>query len=320
MANTTSNTGAFVNDEQYSSFIYTNLHDMILPGSFTRDVSDFGSGTTLNIKTIGTRTIQDAEENTDLSYSPMESNTITFGITEYVGDAFYITDDIKEDGSQVESLIAASARETARAIAEDYETKFFAKVVNGQTAADPNTVNGFSHRFVGTGTNQTLAEADLIKMALAFDKANVPMSGRVAVVDPVSAAVFNMKMQLTAGLDRDPMFMKAWNEGFKDGHQFLGNIFGWNIMVSNRLPRVANGVDVDGTNSTTRDGIANIFMSIADDNTKPVMSAWRRSPRSETERNKDKRRDETVTTARYGFGDARQDTRGVIVTSASDLI
>ena len=319
MANTVSNTGSFVNDEQYSSFIYTNLHDMILPGSFSRDVSDFGSGSTLNIKTIGTRTIQDAEENTDLEYSPMESNTITFSITEYVGDAFYITDDIKEDGTQVEALIAASAKETARAVAEDYETKFFAKVESGQVQADANEVNGFSHRFIGTGGNETMAQADFIKMALAFDKANVPMAGRIAIVDPVTAAVFNMQTQLTAGLDREPTFMQAWKEGFKDGHQFITNIYGWNILVSNRLPRIPAGTDVDG-NVTTKDGIANIFMSIADDNTKPVMSAWRRTPRSETERNKDKRRDETVTTARYGFGDARLDTRGIVVTSALDLV
>lgn len=316
MANTTQNTGAFVNDEQYSSFIYTNLHDMVMPESFTRNVSDFGSGSTLNIKTIGTRTIQDGEENTDPAYSPIDSNTITMTITEFVRDAFYITDVMREDGTQVEALIAESAKETARAIAEDYETKFLAKVESGQTAGSPNNVNGFSHRLIGSGTNETLEEADLIAMALAFDKANVPMAGRVAIVDPVTAAVFNLKIQISQGLDRVPDFMSAFRTGFKDGHQFIGNMYGWNILVSNRLPDVAAGTDVNGS-SVTNAGKANLFMSIADDNTKPVMSAWRRTPRSETERNKDKGRDETVTSARFGFGDARDDTRGVIVTSAS---
>ena len=315
--NTTQNTGAFINDEQYSSFIYTNLHDMVLPESFSRNVSDLGSGTTLNIKTVGTRTIQDGAENTAPAYSPIDSSTITMTITEYVKDAFYITDEMKEDGTQVEALIAATGVETARAIAEDYETKLLATVEAGQVAGDPNNVNGFSHRFVGTGTNETLTEADLIKMALAFDKANVPQAGRVAVVDPVTAAVFNMKMQLTAGLDRMPDFMKAWREGFKDGHQFVGNIFGWNILVSNRLPTIAAGTDVDGTSTTTNVGKANLFMSLAGDNEKPIMSAWRRTPRSVTEYNKDFFRTETITSARYGFGQARLDTRGVIVTSAT---
>lgn len=45
----TSNTRAFIEAEQYSSFILLNLHDGLLPETFFRDVSDFGSGTTLNI-------------------------------------------------------------------------------------------------------------------------------------------------------------------------------------------------------------------------------------------------------------------------------
>ena len=57
-------------------------------------------------------------------------------------------------------------------------------------------------------------------------------------------------------------------------------------------------------------------MSLADDNSKPMMAAWRRMPSIE-ERNKDLRRQEFVTTARYGFGVQRLDTLGVIVTNAS---
>ena len=65
------------------------------------------------------------------------------------------------------------------------------------------------------------------------------------------------------------------------------------------------------------DSVANIFMCIADDNCKPLMSAWRQTPRVEGERNKDLQRDEFVQTARFGFGIQRKDTLGVIVTSAS---
>lgn len=46
----TTNTRAFIESEQYSSFILTNMHDGLLPQTFYRDVSDFGSGTTLHIK------------------------------------------------------------------------------------------------------------------------------------------------------------------------------------------------------------------------------------------------------------------------------
>lgn len=240
-------------------------------------------------------------------------------ISEYVGDAIYFTDKLKEDGTQVEAMIAMSAIETARAIEEDFETKFLKAAYSAQTLADKNLVNGFAHRIKASGTNTTLTEADLIDMALAFDKANVPMRGRVAIVDPVVAATFNKKVQLSAGLDRNPMYQAAWESGFAKEHKFIGNIFGWDIYVSNRLPRVDTGLNVDGTAIFTESasgfgGVANLFMCIADDNCKPVMAAWRRQPRSESERNKDKRRDETVTTARYGFGVQRKDTLGVIIT------
>lgn len=83
----TSNTRAFIESEQYSSFILLNLHDGLLPESFYRNVSDFGSGDTLHIKTIGSVTLQEAEEDTPLIYNPIETGEITFQITEYKGDA-----------------------------------------------------------------------------------------------------------------------------------------------------------------------------------------------------------------------------------------
>lgn len=83
----TTNTRAFVESEVYSSFILQNLHDGLLPSTFYRDVSDFGSGDTLHIKTIGTVTLQEAAEDSPLDYNPIETGEIQFTITEYKGDA-----------------------------------------------------------------------------------------------------------------------------------------------------------------------------------------------------------------------------------------
>jgi len=49
MSQNRANSAAFIESEQYSAFILRNLHDGLLPGSFFRNVSDFGSGTTLHI-------------------------------------------------------------------------------------------------------------------------------------------------------------------------------------------------------------------------------------------------------------------------------
>ena len=45
----TDNTRAFIDAEVYSNFIYLNLHDGLLPETFYRNITEFGSGEVLNI-------------------------------------------------------------------------------------------------------------------------------------------------------------------------------------------------------------------------------------------------------------------------------
>lgn len=304
------NSTAFIEAEQYSSFILRNLHDGLLPGQFYRNVTDFGSGTTLHIKTVGTVTIQDGAEEVPFDYTPIESGEVTLTITDYVGDAWYVTDELREDGAQVEALMSARQTESTRAIQETYETRFLAKANSSQTNANPNTINGFPHRIASTETNNVIALSHFIKMKLAFDKANVPAAGRIAILDPVAAATLDGLVSINR--DVTDFGRKILENGFAREHEFIMNLYGWNIITSNRLPQ---GSFSDGTTTVTN-GVANIFMSIADDNTKPIMSAWRRMPKVEGERNKDLRRDEFVTSARWGFGTQRVDTLGVVITSA----
>lgn len=314
----TYNTASFIEAQQYSKFILENLHTVLLPQQFSRNVSDFGSGTTLNIKTVGTATLQEVEENTPLIYNPIETGNVQMSITDYVGDAWFVTDVLRQDGSQIEQLMAMRAMEATRAIAQNYETRFLSVCNSAQTAANPNNVNGFAHRFLASGTNEQMTENDLISMSLAFTKANVPMAGRIAIVDPVVAATFQKLTTLTTdtSFNRSPIFQKILESGFANEHNFVMNMHGWSIWTSNLLPDVAASTDIDGTESVTNAGKANIFMSILDDNLKPIMSAWRQQPKVESERNKDFQRDEFLTTARYGLGAQRRDTLGVIVTDA----
>ena len=51
-------------------------------------MSDFGSGDTLHIKSIGEATIQFVEEDKPVVYTPIESGEITMKIDQYVGDAY----------------------------------------------------------------------------------------------------------------------------------------------------------------------------------------------------------------------------------------
>lgn len=310
----TSNTRSFIEAEQYSDFILMNLHDGLLPETFYRNVADFMVGDTLHIKTIGTVTLQESEEDVPLVYNPIESGEITFAITEYVGDAWYVTDDLREDGTQVESLMSARATEHTRAMQERFETDFL-KAAAGpfETATDGVAVNGFNHFEVSAVTNGVFDIAQLVRMRLAAEKANVPAMGRVFIVDPVAEATLNLKVSITNDVTQ---FAAAIMErGLSTGMRFINNWYGWDIMTSNRLHR---GSANDGT-TTIADAVFNIGMCILDDQTKPIMGAWRRMPSVEGGRNKDNRRDEFVDTARYGFGVQRIDTLFCIATSPTNI-
>jgi hypothetical protein len=309
----TDNTRAFIESEQYSQFILLNLHDGLLPESFWRNVSDFASGETLHIKTIGTVTIQDAEEDTPLVYNPIETGEIQFRISEYKGDAWYITDDLREDGADIPALMSARAAESTRAIQEVFETDFL-KTVGDYYAANtgPNNVNGFPHLKVSAAVGGVIQLKDFLAMRLAFDKANVPADGRVAIVDPVVEATLNGYVTLTSNITQ--FAVDLIKEGMASGQRFMWNLFGWDVLTSNRLP-----INTYNDGTTTGSGyVGNIFMCILDDQTKPVMGAWRRMPKSEGERNKDRARDEHVVRCRYGFGIARVDTLGLVATSATN--
>lgn len=310
MAQNRANSSAFIETEQYSSLILRNLFDSLLPGSFYRNVTDFGSGSVLNIKTVGSVTIQDVAEDVAVDYTPIESGTIQMRIQHHVGDAWYVTDELKEDGAQVEALMTARSMESSRALQEVFESRFLATAAAPLIGA-PNAVNGFAHTLIGSGTSNVITIANFLAMKVAFDKANVPLGGRVAIVDPLTAASLTATLQLTS--DISEFGKQLVLGGFAKDHEYITNIHGWNVITSNRLPKGAFG---DGT-TTVADGVANIFMSVADDNTKPVMQAWRRMPSIETERNKDLRRQEFVTTSRYGFGIQRLDTLGLVITNAS---
>jgi hypothetical protein len=151
-------------------------------------------------------------------------------------------------------------------------------------------------------------------MRLSFDKANVPAEGRVFICDPVVEATLNGLVSITN--DVTPFAEQIIKGGMARGTRFIMNLYGWDIMTSNRLHRETVN---DGTTSIT-DGIWNLCMCVLDDQTKPVMAAWRRQPKVEGERNKDRARDEFVVRTRYGFGVQRMDTLGVIGTHPTNRV
>lgn len=319
MSQTTMNTPAFINDEVYSSIILEQLTDQLLPIDFSRDISDFQKGTTYNIKTLGDVEIQEVTENTPIVFSPIDSGTITLNITDYVGDGWFVTDELMEDGTQVDALMAARLRKSSRAMSEFYETKFLEAAAGVQTAADPNLVNGVPHRYIlETMSSQNVLNAFNV-MKYTFDKAETPLSGRVAIVDPAFEHILNDGYTVDGAVQYNPQFAGMVTEGFRKSHKFIRNIYGWDIWTSNRLPNIAsesidNSAITGGATTTVTDGVANIFMCLDSDDTKPILSAWRKRASVESERDFHLRRREYQTYSRFGLGAQRVDTLGVLVS------
>ena len=329
MAQLTSNTTAFIEAQQYSQFILDNLHDYLLPEGMWRDVTDFGSGTTLNIKTVGTVTLQDAAEDVPLNFTNIDTGTITLAITDYIGDAWKVSDDLREDGSQVDTLMAMRAMESTRALGENHESRFLAVADAAQDktggADGLNLVNARPHRWVGSAAAnaRTTTLADFVAMKLSFDKANAPAGGRIAIVDPIVEATLNTLISATTVVNNTPQFVGVLNEGFARDHKFVRNIMGWDVYTSNFLPTITAAEAINAssyglTSETAAIGdVANVFMCVADDSCKPIMHAWRRAPMTEGWRAEEERGDKYQVTSRFGLGAQRVDTLGVLLTSPS---
>jgi len=236
---------------------------------------------------------------------------------------------LRQDGSQIEQLHAMRGMESTRALQEYFETRAFATLNAGQTAGAINSVNGIPHRWVadagGAADEGKISLDDFRFMKYAFDKANAPMAGRIAVVDPSVEVAINGLLTGTTSIDYNPHFEGIINEGFAREHAFVRNIFGWDIYTSNRLPQGlteainANAAGFNETDSSvdSGNGVANIFMCVLDDNTKPMMRAWRQAPKTETRRNFELKRDEFDVTARFGLGLQRVDTLGIVLTDVT---
>jgi hypothetical protein len=314
----TSNTRSFIEAEVYSGFILLNLHDGMLGESFFRNVSDFGSGETLHIKTIGTVTLQEAAEDTPLVYNPIETGEITMTISEFKGDAWSVSDELREDGTDIMRLMGERASESTRAFQEEFETNFLKTgaayyATGGGGAGVPNNINGFPHLIPSAGANGAFELSQLIMARLAANKANMPDQGRVFICDGVVEATLNGLVSVTT--DVTPFAKDILTGGMARGQRFIMNLYGWDIMLSNRL-HVANYSD--GT-TTLNGAIGNLCMCILDDQTKPIMGVVRRQPHVEGGRNKDLGRDEFVAKSRYGFGLQRLDTLLCLPTHATAI-
>lgn len=296
-----------VNENLVRSEIWANelkdvLLERLMADGMVRWLQNFPDGNQITIPSIGELPMREVSEATPVSYDQLDTGEFNLTIDRYVESATYITDRAKQDAFYAQQLIGMFPTKMRRALDENMESSVLS-LANTQTVNDANSINGASHRFIGSGnTNTNLALDDFARAKFALDKA-AAFGARVAIIDPSQEYVFNTLVAGQAFIN-NPQFQGVVQTGFSDsGMRFKANFFGFDVYVSNFLATPADtaiNADSRGSVSTPTAPVSNIFMATGGDLT-PFVGAYRQMPRVEYERNKDLRRDEYVMNARFGL-------------------
>jgi hypothetical protein len=310
----TQNNEHLIRSNLWSSQIKEVLLDELIAMKYVDMVSDFPDGDTLNIPSIGQAEIQDYVEGQQIDYNAMDTGNFTFTIDQYKSSATFITEKMKQDSFYMSRLVSSFVPKQSRAISKAMETRILEVGPDGQTTSDLNAINGADHRWVGSGTNDVIAVTDFARAKYALQKANVPMTNLVAIVDPSVEYELSTQTQLT-NISNNPKWEGIVRDGMSTGMKFIMNVYGFDVWVSQNLKQ--NMSETIDTNSVTN-GVANLFFSAAQD-VVPFVGQLRQPPKVDSEYNKDFQREEFVTTSRYGFKLFRPENLVTVITDNSQV-
>ena len=283
--------------EVWSAELKEILRDELQGMKYVNWLSDFPDGDTFKIPSLGDATVADYVEDTSVSYTPIDDAQFTFTITDYLQSSNYITNKAMQDVYYANQIMSQFVPLQERALMERLETDIMKLAQTGQTAANPNNINGVAHRMIGSGTGGVIAVEDFAKALRALKTGKVPQRNLVAIVDPSVEFEMNTLSALTS-VSNNPRWEGIVNTGIASGMSFVANIYGFDVYTSNYLATKASET-ISGA-AAPANAINNLFFS-ADQAVSPFVGAWRQMPEVDTEYNKDYQRTEFVTTARYGM-------------------
>lgn len=302
-----------VRSNLWSTQLKEVLLDELFAMKYVDMITDFPDGDTLNIPSIGQAEILDYAENQPVRYTAMDTGNFTFTITDYKQSATYITNKMKQDSYVMDRIVASFVPKQHRALMKAIEVKVLNAGPSGQTASNSNTINNAKHRFVATGTNQVITIQDFARAAYALDKANVPNVARIAIVDPSVRYTLETLTNLV-NVSFNPQWQGIIETGLSStGIKFIRNIYGFDVYESKNL-NAGMSETVDAVAVTN--GVANIFFSAAPE-IMPIVGLMRQPPKVDSEYNKDRQREEYVTTARYGFKLFRPENMVTVLSDTS---
>lgn len=312
MAFSTNNTDHLIRSNLWSSQLKEVLEDELMGTRYVDMITEFGDGDTLNIPSIGQAEVQDYAEGQAVRYTGMDTGNFTFSITDYKASATYITNKMKQDSFYMSRLVSSFVPKQHRAIAKVMEADILSIGPDGQTASNLNTINGGDHRWVANGTSAVISVEDFARALYSLQKANVPATNLVAIVDPSVEYTLNTLTNIT-NVSNNPSWEGIIATGHSSGMRFIKNIYGFDVYTSQNLK---SGMSETINSVAVTDGVANLFFSATSD-VLPFVGAIRQAPTVDSEYNKDLQRDEYVTTCRYGFKLYRPENLCVVLSSVT---
>lgn len=310
----TTNNEHLIRSNLWSAQLKKVLEDELLGTRYVDLITDFPDGDTLNIPSIGQAEVLDYAEGQAVQYTALDTGNFTFTVNRYKSSATFITEKMKQDSFYMSRLVASFVPLQARAIAKAMEVDILASGPDGQTASNLNTINGGDHRFVGSGTSETISPKDFARALYALEKANVPATNLVAIVDPSVEFALNTLANLV-NVSNNPKWEGVIASGISTGMRFIKNIYGFDVYTSVNL-KTANET-IGGL--TTTAGKANLFFSAAPE-VLPFVGLIRQPPKVDSEFNKDFQREEYVTTARYAFKLFRPENLVTVLTDTDQVL
>jgi hypothetical protein len=162
---------------------------------------------------------------------------------------------------------------------------------------------------------------DFARARFSLKKLNVPDTNLVAIVDPSVEYTLNTLTNLVSVSD-NPRWEGIVADGIATGMKFVKNVYGFDVYTSNYLKTATDNALTNAAASPANqdfssvNGKVNLFFSAAT-NVSPFVGAWRQAPKVDFEYNKDKQRDEYVTTARYGVKLYRPENMVRVITKTN---
>lgn len=314
----TSNTEHLIRSNIWTGELKDTFDFDLMASRYVR-MLDFPDGDTLNIPSIGQAEVSDYTEGAQVRYNALDTGNYTFTINQYKQTGVYITEKMKQDSFYMSQLVSSFVPKMSRALAESMESNVFKAgtpaATGGQTTADTNTINGAKHRWVGSGTSETIDVKDFALALNSLQMAGVPMVNLTAIVHPSVEYKLNTLTNIT-NVSNNPMWEGIIATGHRTGMRFVKNIYGFDVYVSQFLYTNTASEVISGV--TAAAGVNNLFFSASPD-ILPFVGAVRQAPRVDSEFNKDYQREEYVVTCRYGHKLIYPENLVIVVTDTDQV-